>query len=280
MARHLRHASPEATRAEASAFAREAHEPVLAAVLAREAQGPVREHSAPQVAAQLVHHETWHRIAGLAASPQERLEVLAHHAMQARLLRVARRGILAREAARRCRARRHTAPASKHRCGLRGPEPRRKRASAGGVAAAGGGLRQAPHHEPHSQHCAGAGRPHHRRPARARSPRLPLALLAGGHARACGAALSLADGSGRDAGATDPLGLSAQATYAPSAPDHSVGQLDDAARGIESSALRADVSTWKCTLSARSLPNLCTTVMLPVRFCARWRRPAMAGAWR
>jgi hypothetical protein len=62
------------------------------------------EYPTPQVAAQLVHHEAGHRLAGLAASPQEGLEVLAQHAMQHRLLRVVRRGVLARGAARRCRA--------------------------------------------------------------------------------------------------------------------------------------------------------------------------------
>lgn len=62
--------------------------------------------------------------------------MLTHHAMQARLLRVVRRGVLARGAARRCRAGRHAAPASKPRYGLRGAEPRRNRASAGGLAAA------------------------------------------------------------------------------------------------------------------------------------------------
>ena len=134
--RHLGHPSTEAARAEASAFAREPHQAVRAAVLAREAHCPMCEYPTPQVAAQLVHHEAGHRLAGLAASPQEGLEVLAQHAMQHRLLRVVRRGVLARGAARRCRAGRHAAPAGKRRYGPRGAEPRRIRASAGGLAAA------------------------------------------------------------------------------------------------------------------------------------------------
>jgi len=80
-------ASTEAARARSPSLAREAHEPVVAAVRAREAHGPVREHPTPQVLAQLVHHEAGHRLVGLGASSQERLEVLTHEAMQHRGLR-------------------------------------------------------------------------------------------------------------------------------------------------------------------------------------------------
>jgi hypothetical protein len=56
----LGHASAEAAGATFAALAREAHQAVRAAGAAGKAHGPVREHAATQIPAQLVHHEARH----------------------------------------------------------------------------------------------------------------------------------------------------------------------------------------------------------------------------
>jgi len=94
--RELRHTAAEASRAEATALARERHHAAAATVAAREARGSVAEHAALQKRAQLVHREARHRRAGALAYREEVFEVLPHDAVQRRLLWVLRREVRVR----------------------------------------------------------------------------------------------------------------------------------------------------------------------------------------
>jgi len=83
---------PTAARAEASPLAGERHEPLERAVGAPQAREAVRQHPAGQEVAELVFHELRQRWAVRVAPGrvEEGLEVLVDHAVQHRVLGIAR----------------------------------------------------------------------------------------------------------------------------------------------------------------------------------------------
>jgi hypothetical protein len=97
--RGLGHAPARAARAEAPALAREPHHAVEAAATAREVSAALREHSAVEQPAELVRDEARQRRVVVALA-EKRREVIAHHRVQRRARRVARRQIRAAAEAR------------------------------------------------------------------------------------------------------------------------------------------------------------------------------------
>jgi hypothetical protein len=88
--RGVGHAATATRRAEAAALARERHEAVVATVVAVQAQEAVGEDAAAQEGADLLLDEVRRRPLAGSRPSQERLELLAHDAVQECLLRRAR----------------------------------------------------------------------------------------------------------------------------------------------------------------------------------------------
>ena len=104
----------------------------------RRGRAALREHSAVEQPAELLRDEARQRRV-VVARAEKRREVIAHHAMQRRLLRVVRRGVLssgARAGASSVGARRHAERPCKPRYDPLASELQRKHPSAAGVAAA------------------------------------------------------------------------------------------------------------------------------------------------